>query len=293
MATDPETNYPLAILVLSPLKSFTGNLITAERIRKYFRNHRIFGFVKDPREFATLEAFHGFLELYQVATVIAIHAIHCGKLLQDCPVPYAVIFGGTDVNHGGVNADCFPMMTDVVINARKLVAFTDLMARQVLELWPDDISTDKIEVIPQGVKLNPSELFSISAHLKLVFSVTCEKPEIYMLVAGVRPVKDPLYLAEAFSDWHCSVNSKAYLVIVGPPLDEDYLNQFQAVVSRLPGVLFIPGLQHSDMQAAIRDSHALINSSRSEGQSVAILEVSPLTCNNHTLHLKPLRWLNW
>jgi len=42
---------------------------------------------------------------------------------------------------------------------------------------------------------------------------------------------------------------------------------------RLPGVIYISGLERDDCHAAIRDSFALVNSSDSEGMALAILEV--------------------
>lgn len=43
---------------------------------------------------------------------------------------------------------------------------------------------------------------------------------------------------------------------------------------RLSGVIYLGGLEVSDAHAAVKRSLALVNSSLSEGNSVAILEVS-------------------
>lgn len=276
MAAQVEAHLPQTVLILSPLKAFSGNLFTAERIRKYFRKKKVLGFVKDPQDFPSLDVFHSFIELYQIACIFALHAFHCARLLEDCPVPYAVIFGGTDINNASTVAENYMMMTDVILNSKFVIAFTEGMVKQAMQLWPDDIPPEKIIATPPGVMINPSSSFSLTSHLRHVLSYPHKNPDVYLLVAGIRAVKEPLYVTKAFSDWHLSQKHNACLVIVGPPLEDFYIREFLDYIKDLPGVAYIPGLPQSELHAAIRDAQALINSSSSEGLSLAILEAMEL-----------------
>ncbi|KTF86976.1 hypothetical protein cypCar_00034932, partial [Cyprinus carpio] len=52
-------------------------------------------------------------------------------------------------------------------------------------------------------------------------SVCTKKVEnlcVFLLVCGLRRVKDPLYLLEAFAEWH-SQNPLVVLIIIGPKMD--------------------------------------------------------------------------
>lgn len=67
-------------------------------------------------------------------------------------------------------------------------------------------------------------------------------------------------------------------VVVGPALigHEAFSSQVQQQLAMLAGVLYHPGLSPSQLQAAIQQSTALLNSSVSEGLSNALLEAMEL-----------------
>ncbi|MED6259270.1 Glycosyltransferase 1 domain-containing protein 1 [Ataeniobius toweri] len=54
---------------------------------------------------------------------------------------------------------------------------------------------------------------------------------VFLLVCGLRRVKDPLYLAEVFSEWH-SENHLNILIIIGPKVDPALTTKVEAVVKR-------------------------------------------------------------
>ncbi len=73
---------------------------------------------------------------------------------------------------------------------------------------------------------------------------------VFLLVAGLRPVKDPLFLLDTFSKWHanllCASSSAGfredtipipYLMVIGPILDSSYAEIFLSRVQSLPGIL--------------------------------------------------------
>ncbi|PFX19346.1 Glycosyltransferase 1 domain-containing protein 1 [Stylophora pistillata] len=94
---------------------------------------------------------------------------------------------------------------------------------------------------------------------------------VFMLVAGLRRVKDPLYLAESISEWHKDDNS-IHFVIVGPELDTEFATEIKSKVQRFPGVYIFPPLPARDLHAAMQNCFAVVNSSTSEGMASALLE---------------------
>ncbi|KPP59132.1 hypothetical protein Z043_122980 [Scleropages formosus] len=99
-----------------------------------------------------------------------------------------------------------------------------------------------------------------------------EDLRVFLLVCGLRRVKDPLYLVEAFSEWHCEEPS-VVLVIIGPKMDPIFSVQVEEKLRRAAGVFLAPERSREELHAALQRSFALVNSSISEGMSAAILEV--------------------
>ncbi|KAK3855110.1 hypothetical protein Pcinc_038464 [Petrolisthes cinctipes] len=99
---------------------------------------------------------------------------------------------------------------------------------------------------------------------------------LVLIVAGLRPVKDILYVAEAWSTWRGGPEGRGTLLILGPPLDTRYANHVYSEAKRLRSVCVAPSLPPSECQAVIRSATVLVNSSRSESMPNAILEAMAL-----------------
>ncbi|KAF2982740.1 hypothetical protein EK904_008481, partial [Melospiza melodia maxima] len=98
---------------------------------------------------------------------------------------------------------------------------------------------------------------------------------LFLLVCGLRRVKDPLYLVEAFSEWHRE-DPSVYLGIIGPAVDPLFSSEVEERVKRAPGTRLLRELPQPELHAALRCCLALVNSSSSEGMSAAILEAMDL-----------------
>uniref|UniRef100_A0A7N9CM98 Glycosyltransferase 1 domain containing 1 n=1 Tax=Macaca fascicularis TaxID=9541 RepID=A0A7N9CM98_MACFA len=98
---------------------------------------------------------------------------------------------------------------------------------------------------------------------------------IFLLICGLRQVKDPLYLVDAFSEWHQEEPS-VYLVIAGPEVDPVFTREVKAKVRRAAGVRLIGEMPQEDLHAVVKNCFAVVNSSVSEGMSAAILEAMDL-----------------
>ncbi|XP_064620301.1 glycosyltransferase 1 domain-containing protein 1-like isoform X2 [Lineus longissimus] len=260
------------ILFLALLRERSGNHCTAARIRSHLDGGKYKCILKNVTNFKDAAEFKCFLDEKEIQLVVGLHAFHSGRLLQDCPVPYIVIFGGTDVNEHLNYVDRMAIMTKVVQKASHIVSFNKTMQKRARSFWP--VVPDESYVnIPQAVIISPSS-FDIKQHLKSTGAGHINVQDelyIFTLVAGIRPVKDPIFLLNAFSKWHQSEPSRV-LLIVGPVIDERYLEEFESALVNKRGIVYIPGLPFSDLHAILRDSFALVNSSLSEGMSTALLE---------------------
>ncbi|XP_045112520.1 glycosyltransferase 1 domain-containing protein 1-like [Portunus trituberculatus] len=99
---------------------------------------------------------------------------------------------------------------------------------------------------------------------------------LVLMVAGLRPVKDVLFLTEAWSEWQQARGGYGRFLIVGPSLDPHYADHVLIQVSRLSGVRVCPSLTPRECQAVIRNATVLVNSSRSESMASSIMEAMAL-----------------
>ncbi|KAM4615957.1 glycosyltransferase 1 domain-containing protein 1 isoform 2-T2 [Polymixia lowei] len=206
---------------------------------------------------------------------LAIHLFKAGRLLLDIQVPFGVIFGGTDINEDVKVEQKRVVMEQVLLKARFAVAFTDKLKEEA-EIFLLSQSS-KVYVQPQGVKTEATENFCWSEFLKS--SGVCREDvgemRVFLLVCGLRKVKDPLYLVEVFSEWHRD-NPMNVLVIVGPKIDPVLTEEVEAVAKRTAGVFLAQERSQKELHAAMKRCFALVNSSVSEGMSAAILEAMDL-----------------
>ncbi|NXR86089.1 GL1D1 protein, partial [Hypocryptadius cinnamomeus] len=127
-----------------------------------------------------------------------------------------------------------------------------------------------------GIKTTPSETFDWYRFLQNAgIPAATGSVHLFLLVCGLRRVKDPLYLVEAFSDWHRK-DPSVHLGIIGPAVDPLFSSEVKERVKRAPGVHVLQELPQQELHAALRRCLALVNSSISEGMSAAILEAMDL-----------------
>uniref|UniRef100_A0AAQ4PJ09 Glycosyltransferase 1 domain containing 1 n=1 Tax=Gasterosteus aculeatus aculeatus TaxID=481459 RepID=A0AAQ4PJ09_GASAC len=98
---------------------------------------------------------------------------------------------------------------------------------------------------------------------------------VFLLVCGLRRVKDPLYLVDVFSEWHRE-NPLNVLVVIGPRIDPVFSVEVEAVVKKTAGVFLAGARSQRELHAAMKRCFAVVNSSVSEGMSAAILEAMDL-----------------
>ncbi|NXU47559.1 GL1D1 protein, partial [Turnix velox] len=205
---------------------------------------------------------------------LAIHLYKAGRLLQGSSIPFAIIFGGTDVNEDIRCEEKHRIMGTVLEEARFAVAFTVEMKELAAAEWPD--ARKKIYVQTQGIKTTPSETFDWRIFLQNADIPTgTDSFHLFLLICGLRRVKDPLYLVDVFSEWHRQ-NSSVHLGIIGPAVDPVFASEIKEKVKRAPGVHLLQEMPQHDLHAAMKRCFAVVNSSISEGMSAAILEAMDL-----------------
>ncbi|XP_020561788.1 glycosyltransferase 1 domain-containing protein 1 isoform X2 [Oryzias latipes] len=247
----------MKILFLACLKPKTGNHTTAERIRSHIESAGHICELRHAGEFQSSADVNSLLSQdppFQGA--LAIHLYRAGRLLLDVQLPFGVIFGGTDINEDVKVEQKRAVMEQVLRKARFAVAFTTKLKEEAeIHLMSQ---SSKIYLQPQGVE---------SEHV--------DELRVFLLVCGLRTVKDPLYLVEAFSAWHCK-NVPNILIILGPNIDPVLTAEVKSAVKRTTGVFLAHERSQQEVHAAMKRSFAVVNSSVSEGMSAAILEAMHL-----------------
>ncbi|NWS11845.1 GL1D1 protein, partial [Pachyramphus minor] len=207
---------------------------------------------------------------------LAIHLYKGGRLLQGSRIPFGIIFGGTDVNEDVKCEEKHRVMGAVLEEARFAVAFTVEMKELAAAVWVWAIKSFFFFFFNTGIKTTPSETFDWYRFLEHAEIPTdTDSLHLFLLICGLRRVKDPLYLVEVFSDWHRK-DPSVHLGIIGPAVDPLFTSEVKEKVKRAPGVHLLQELPQDDLHAAMRRCFAVVNSSISEGMSAAILEAMDL-----------------
>lgn len=266
----------MKLLFLACLSPQTGNHTTAERIRSHIESAGHTCELRDAAEFQSPAEVAGLVSRNPpFEGALAIHLFRAGRLLLGVQVPFGIIFGGTDINEDVKVEQKRVVMEQVLLKARFAVAFTDKLKEEA-ELCLLSQSR-KIYVQPQGIHTEVTEKFCWAEFLKSsgVSSEYVDELRVFLLVCGLRRVKDPLYLVEVFSEWHCK-DSQNVLVIIGPKIDPVLTVEVEAVVQRTAGVYLAQERSQQELHAAMKRCFAVLNSSVSEGMSAAILEAMDL-----------------
>lgn len=256
------------ILLISPNRPRSGNERTASRIAEILRKQS-FEVIRGNSE--ETSSIRDFLRKVKPDLMICIHAIRSGAFLDcDTRPPTILVLGGTDLNIYAKQDKRLEL--DVrrrCLNASAVVSFTKEMRLETFQ-------TKRHFIIPQGVRLSYPNLEESRLVDKLYKDLSENgSKKILLLVAGLRPVKDVLYLVD-HSEKVFSTRLKDFkLAIVGRDLNKTYAEQVRKHTKDMSCVQLVSksvGLSHPVLCGLLRKCDALVNSSLSEGSSVAIAE---------------------
>lgn len=253
------------LLVLACLTEGTGNAVTARRIAGHLATaHRVT--LLDTCAVHRRSDLEAVIRRDRIERVVAVHALLAGPFARRSGLPYVLVLGGTDLWEPA-HALHEREMAAAVAGAEALVAFDAIGAARAEARWPS--ARGRVAVVPQAVDVSDASDFSIREHLGLA-----DDDRLFVLAAGIRDVKDPAFLAEAFAAWRRE-DPRAHLVVIGPVLEPAFA---PGCLARLEaaGVRYLPALPRPDLLAALRDADAVVNTSKSEGMCGVILEAMAL-----------------
>ncbi|XP_063050837.1 glycosyltransferase 1 domain-containing protein 1 [Engraulis encrasicolus] len=222
----------MRVLFLTSLCPKTGNCTTAERIRCHVEAAGHECILRNSADFKEKSDVTALLAREPgIDAALAIHLYKGGRHLLDLHVPFGVVFGGTDVNEDVKDEKKRAVMERVLKRARFGVAFTQQMKADAESLLMSESS--KIRIQPQGIETRAATDFSWREFLRCsgVESEEVEGLCVFLLVCGLRRVKDPLYLLKAFSEWHAS-SPHVIFIIIGPKMDPVFSGEVEHRVQR-------------------------------------------------------------
>ncbi|WP_071394676.1 glycosyltransferase [Bacillus tuaregi] len=192
------------------------------------------------------------------------HILHATRYLQWAKEthfrlnrPYIVTMGGTDINidlQKGVTEDIFTFLQ----GAAYITVFTEDAKRKVIQLDPK--WEDKTRVIPQGIWLP----WTISKKWDEL------DPHI-LLPAGLRRVKDVLHVIPALDQLIVQYPMMKY-TILGANLDERVKQEVHKKTEKRPWMNYAGVVPYEVMKVWYEQAQIIINTSQSEGQSLAVME---------------------
>jgi len=286
------------VLVLAPLSKGWGNAITAERVVTQLSAAGFAAELRDPREIE--DTVHEPQRDSQFTTdtdcdtrwdgvgaVIAFHALRSGHLLSHMPATRAarkaaglpacaIVFGGTDVNEAWSEEDN-RTMDAAVLRADAFVCFNEAMRSRATARWPAWQGSIGCRMIPPSVPQPVGGPQGLSEMMDAVGMEWNSASPVVLLVSGIRAVKDPLFAVQAtMSDRWKKLQGPPQLVIVGPGRGGVYDTQFKEALGEAPLVWYVPAVAQVVVHRAMMQATAIINVSKSEGASNAILEAMAL-----------------
>ncbi|MGH7438516.1 MAG: glycosyltransferase [Polyangiaceae bacterium] len=249
------------VLVLAALSDATGNAVTARRIASHLQATCDVCLVDANATHA--EDLRHLVARREIRAALGVHALLAGPFLRALGIPYALLFGGTDLYEPTHDLQRV-QMSHAVGAAARLLAFSAENRARGEWMWPD--ISGRIRLVPQAVELPPTVPFSLRARLNL-----SARDVVVLLPTGIRKVKDPLHTVEAFGVWH-ALQPNVHLVVVGAIIEPDYAEDALAQLGDRPGIHYVSALSRAELVAAMREADVVLNTSLSEGMCGTVLE---------------------
>ena len=232
--------------------------------------------------------------------LLALHGVKAGRLLLPHyasppsaapPPPLVLVLAGTDVNApsqpGTVCATAESAVAVVGFGAHLLEALHALLRAASAPPPRATCIIPQAVTQPQPAPLAPCVRAALGLHPATPLAI---------LVAGLREVKDPLFIVPAFAAWRERLAGRRgsgegeaahlpALLIVGPPLEPSVCAAVRACAGvgtegsgaaapfgGMCGVFLHPPVSNATLLAWVSQADAALNTSHSEGQCAAVLE---------------------
>ncbi|SDH01359.1 Glycosyl transferases group 1 [Alteribacillus persepolensis] len=251
------------VLYLTPYyDSKRGNATTAKRMKEHLQQTGI-----TVRVFAYEEQTDSIEPYIDEADIV--HALHVRRTAEwlnengiEITKPFVLTTGGTDINIDVNDYNKKRQMDVLLKKADALTVFTEDGKTRVLHDFP--FLEEKTYVIPQAVK-QPA-LTKGSSPVPL--------PEGYpavLLPAGLRPVKDVLFILEQLRELTL-IFPRLQFILIGEALDDEVHKEVRAASAQIPWFTYLPPVESEEMHHLYRWADVVLNTSVSEGQPISLLE---------------------
>jgi L-malate glycosyltransferase len=250
----------VALLTPFAAPSVRGNAVTTARIFNALRRRgidaRLWDLSAKPETSIRTE-----VEAERPALIHAFHAYRVGPLAlrvaRRLEVPLIVTLTGTDANHDLFDPDRAATVRHVLEGAGAVTAFHDSIAARVADVLPD--VAPRLTVIPQAVELGEQHAFDLHAAWPLPADRV-----LFLLVAGIRPVKAPRAPLAPLDAVHAE-EPRVRLAIAGPVLDEAEGAALERELATRPWARHLGAVSHDHMASLLDQADVVLNCSISEG----------------------------
>ncbi len=261
----------MQILIVVPNQDrATGNWVTARRIRDGLesRGHQVF-FEEVALDRADLRSLQK--AAHHADAALLLHAYRSGRPWLEAGLagllPFGVLMTGTDVNFGMDD----PSQAEVIKQVLRQAAAIFVQSRQVLGALEKRTPclVGRLRYLAPGVSLGHS-----SCDLRENQGLRADEV-VFLCPAGIRPVKGVLGLLGLFD--RVAVRRRDFRVLFcGPILARSYGRRFEASLAHRPWAGYLGVIPPEAMAAAMREADVILNNSRAEGLSNALMEAAAL-----------------
>ena len=186
--------------------------------------------------------------------------------LQSKKVPWVITLTGTDYNTWcGVAAPPLPVLESLG-QADALVVFHEDALQTVRKCLP--AVAGKIHIIAQGV--TPAVMVSDVQRVRQRYGISPETV-LFLMVAGIRPVKNIAAAIEAFRKVEKKVADTA-LFLAGPVIDQNEAKRIFKIGSRLQRFQYLGEMSAAQVRELMAAADVFLNTSLHEGMSGSVLE---------------------
>ncbi len=261
----------MKLLIIVPKQPLsTGNYVTANRFSAKLHEHGWDSVIIEV-DFDSANAISTAVGDFCPDALLLVQAYRTGGPFLRANVspelPLLVLMTGTDYNHDRKIPERAAVIEAVFDRVGTILLQNHLIFQRLgQELKATE---SKLRLLPPGIRLG-SDPYPLREKLKLLGSTP-----LFLFPAGIRPVKgnlDLLLMCDSLAEMQPNFN----LAFCGPPLDDEYTARFFDSLDARPWAHYLGEIPKMAMADAMRQADVILNNSRSEGVSNALVEAVAL-----------------